>query len=69
MKGWEIVQYGPNKSRAKTLELTADHAKERFSVNVEFWEKRNDGDSDPKLIVNVISACYEVPEGENADQY
>lgn len=67
-RGWKIVEYGRNSSRAKTLELTADHTGKEFSVNVEFWaesgEKRK-----PMLVVNVVSACYSTRGGERVREY
>ncbi|WP_329068570.1 hypothetical protein [Streptomyces sp. NBC_01429] len=66
-EGWEIVQYGPNSSRDKTLELTADHAEKKLGLNVELWEQSEGEDGKPKLIVNVISACYQAPDGEEVD--
>ncbi|MFU0438599.1 MULTISPECIES: hypothetical protein [Streptomyces] len=68
--GWKIVGYGPNSSKAKSLELTADHIEKKFAVKVELWEKNSGGDSnEPTLLVNVVSACYQVPEGEKIDRY
>ncbi|MFF7254719.1 hypothetical protein [Streptomyces microflavus] len=68
--GWKVVGYGPNSSKAKSLELTADHVEKKFAVKVEFWEKNSGGDTnDPTLLVNVVSACYQVPEGEKVDRY
>ncbi|WP_260988182.1 hypothetical protein [Streptomyces sp. CFMR 7] len=68
--GWKIVGYGPNSSKAKSLELTADHIEKKFAVKVELWEKNSGGDSnEPTLLVNVVSACYRVPEGEKIDRY
>ncbi|WP_136015297.1 hypothetical protein [Streptomyces rhizosphaericola] len=68
--GWKIVGYGPNSSKAKSLELTADHVEKKFAVKVEFWEKDSGGDSnEPTLLVNVVSACYQVPEGQKVDGY
>ncbi|AXK36705.1 hypothetical protein DVA86_33245 [Streptomyces armeniacus] len=69
-KGWKIKHYGRNNSRAKSLELTADDDKRKFGVNVEFWEKNSGGDKNRALLlVNVVSACYEVPEGQKVDTY
>lgn len=69
-KGWKIINYGRNNSRAKSLELTADHNEKQFAVNVEFWEKNSGGDTNPPtLVVNVVSACYQVPDGERVDRY
>ncbi|MET8378440.1 hypothetical protein [Streptomyces microflavus] len=68
--GWKVVRYGPNSSKAKSLELTADHVEKKFAVKVEFWEENSGGDTnDPTLLVNVVSACYQVPEGEKVDRY
>ncbi|GGU66980.1 MULTISPECIES: hypothetical protein [Streptomyces] len=68
--GWKIVGYGPNSSKAKSLELTADHIEKKFAVKVELWEKNSGGDSnEPTLLVNVVSACYQVPEGQRVDGY
>ncbi|MFJ1645526.1 hypothetical protein [Streptomyces sp. NPDC088258] len=66
-EGWEIVEYGPNSSRDRTLELTADHAEKKLGLNVEFWKQNEGEDGKPKLIVNVVSACYRAPDGEEVD--
>ncbi|MGW4273440.1 hypothetical protein ACWEGQ_14005 [Streptomyces seoulensis] len=64
-KGWKIVQYGPNKSRSKTLELTADSQNEPFSVNAELWVSSPTAgpEKDPKILVNIVSGCWRAPEG------
>ncbi|OLZ62049.1 hypothetical protein AV521_43015 [Streptomyces sp. IMTB 2501] len=64
-KGWKIVQYGPNKSKDKTLELTADSETEPFSVNVELWVSSPTAghEKDPKILVNVVSGCWRAPKG------
>ncbi|WP_086726242.1 hypothetical protein [Streptomyces carpinensis] len=64
-KGWKIVQYGPNKSRDRTLELTADSRSEPFSVNVELWvsSPTAGAEKDPKILVNVVSGCWRAPKG------
>ncbi|MEU4496882.1 hypothetical protein OG729_14900 [Streptomyces sp. NBC_00210] len=61
-QGWKIVEYGPNKSAAKTLELTADSEKERFSVNAELHIGGSSAEQ-PLILVNVVSGCYKAPEG------
>ncbi|MEU1227355.1 hypothetical protein [Streptomyces sp. NPDC005828] len=62
-KGWKIVSYGPNNSKAKSLELTADKANEHFAVNAELWV----GSKDPKkknlIGITVVSGCFRAPEG------
>jgi hypothetical protein len=67
-KGWNIVEYGPNNSRAKTLELTADNKEKQYSLNVEFWDERQ-SDGKSMLLVNVVSDCFRVPEGQTVDRY
>ncbi|MFJ1748257.1 hypothetical protein ACIOJD_18710 [Streptomyces sp. NPDC088116] len=67
--GWKIVEYGPNSSAAKTLELTADSEKEHYSLNAEL---RVDTDSSknapsanarPSIQIRVVSGCFRAPEG------
>ncbi len=68
--GWEIVKYGRNNSASKSLTLTADHKERKFGVHVEHWEKNSGGDSNPaSLVVTVVSACYQVPDGETVKRY
>ncbi|MET9496376.1 hypothetical protein [Streptomyces sp. NPDC006552] len=68
--GWKIVEYGPNKSKAKTLELTADSTKDRFSVNAELVVSSPTAgkESHPLILVTVVSGCYRAPEGTKLDQ-
>ncbi|MFD3991900.1 hypothetical protein [Streptomyces sp. NPDC058583] len=62
-KGWKVVSYGPNNSKAKSLELLAESEKEHFAVNAELWV----GSTDPKkknlIVVRVVSGCFRAPEG------
>ncbi|MEU2062165.1 hypothetical protein [Streptomyces sp. NPDC013455] len=64
-KGWKIVQYGPNKSKDRTLEMTADSRTEPFSVNVELWVSSPAAgqEKEPKILVNVVSGCWRAPKG------
>lgn len=66
-RGWEVVRYGPDKSRARNLELVADykHGDKQFSVNVRLLDER-DGDAGKRSMINVnlVSACFQVPEGQ-----
>ncbi|MBR7672159.1 hypothetical protein [Streptomyces daliensis] len=68
-EGWKIVAYGRNSSRAKSLELTADNHEKKFGVNVELWEEKESSGKKPKLVVSVISACYQTPKGEKVEPY
>jgi hypothetical protein len=61
--GWKIVEYGPNSSANKNLELTADLEKEHFSVNAELRVTGESGKKDPLILVNVVSGCFRAPEG------
>ncbi|MHB9860122.1 hypothetical protein [Streptomyces sp. YIM S03343] len=64
-KGWKIVDYGPNKSRAKSLSLTADSKTEPFSVNAELWVSSPTAghEKEPKILINIVSGCWRAPEG------
>lgn len=61
--GWKIVEYGPNKSANKNLELTADSEKERFSINAELHVTGDSGKKEPLILVTVVSGCYRAPDG------
>ncbi|QIB43487.1 hypothetical protein [Streptomyces aureoverticillatus] len=63
--GWKIVEYGPDTSRNKNLNLTADNDKKKVSVNVIKMSKNDT----PKLSLNLVSGCYKVPDGEKVDRY
>jgi len=64
-KGWKIVRYGPNKSRNKTLELTADSKTEPFSVDAELWVSSPTAgrEKEPKILINIVSGCWRAPKG------
>jgi hypothetical protein len=69
-RGWKIVKYGPDSSPSKNLELTADNDERKFGVHISFWRKNSGGDTNPpSLIIDVISGCYEVPEGQKVKHY
>ncbi|MDH2392751.1 hypothetical protein QCN29_29015 [Streptomyces sp. HNM0663] len=60
--GWKIVEYGPNNSKAKTLELTADSEKDRYSINATL-NVGGPADEAPRITVYVVSGCFRAPEG------
>ncbi|MGW1891685.1 hypothetical protein ACWCP6_15735 [Streptomyces sp. NPDC002004] len=68
--GWKIVEYGPNNSRAKTLELTADSETEQFSANIELIVSTptHPNEPEPKILVNVVSGCFRAPRGTDLDR-
>ncbi|MFI6400966.1 hypothetical protein [Streptomyces sp. NPDC050548] len=61
--GWKIVDYGPDTSANKNLELTADSRTEPFSVNASLHITGPSGEKEPLLAVTVVSGCYRAPEG------
>ncbi|MEU6403584.1 hypothetical protein [Streptomyces sp. NPDC046985] len=64
-KGWRIVDYGHEKSEAKSLFLTADSERDRFSVNAVLMVSTptNPHEKDPLLMLNVVSGCWRAPAG------
>ncbi|WP_258047325.1 hypothetical protein [Streptomyces sp. SM13] len=64
-RGWEIVEYGPNTSKNKSIQLTADNDKEKHSVKITHFAK---GET-PSLNLMVVSGCYQVPDGEKVDRF
>ncbi|MFF6878460.1 hypothetical protein ACFY9S_24560 [Streptomyces sp. NPDC012474] len=63
--GWKVVDYGPDTSRNKNLNLTADNDTKKFSVNITYRAK----DNSPHLNFFVVSGCYQVPDGEKIEQF
>ncbi|WP_239570409.1 hypothetical protein [Streptomyces sp. G44] len=63
--GWEIVEYGPNTSKNKSLTLVADNDKEKASIRIVKMSKSDH----PMLSLNVVSGCYKVPDGEEVDHF
>ncbi|MEU8520747.1 hypothetical protein [Streptomyces sp. NBC_01216] len=66
-QGWKVVSYGPNKSKARNLELTADSGKDRFAVNAELSVGGTDPGKKHLIVVNVVSGCFRAPEGTDLD--
>ncbi|MEV2244981.1 hypothetical protein [Streptomyces sp. NPDC049970] len=68
-RGWKIVEYGPNSSAAKTLELTADSGKDHYAVNAELRVDTDPTKNHPSatkkssIQVRVVSGCFRAPEG------
>ncbi|MFI6345908.1 hypothetical protein [Streptomyces sp. NPDC050560] len=63
--GWKIMSYGRDSSRNRNVSLTADNDKKKFSVNITHFAK----DDPPMLMVEVVSGCYEVPEGQHVETF
>ncbi|MEU1487723.1 hypothetical protein [Streptomyces sp. NPDC005752] len=63
--GWEIVGYGPNTSKNRSVTLTADNDKKKVSVKVTNMAK-----SDPPVLsLDLVSGCYKVPDGEEVERF
>jgi hypothetical protein len=64
-RGWKIVEYGPDTSRNKNVQLTADDDAQKASVHIVHMAK----DKPPMLSVDVISGCYQVPDGQRVEHF
>ncbi|MEU7428778.1 hypothetical protein [Streptomyces sp. NPDC040750] len=64
-RGWKIVEYGPDTSKNKNLRLTADNDTKKASVHIVQMAK----DNPPMLSVDVVSGCYQVPEGQQVEHF
>ncbi|MGW8570392.1 hypothetical protein [Streptomyces niveus] len=65
--GWKIDHYGPDSSRAKSLELTAVTTKKKYSLSITLLDRRGRGDDPSMISVALGSACLQVPEGSKVD--
>lgn len=63
--GWKVVEYGPDTSKNKNINLTADNDEKKHSVNITYYAKRKP----QKLGLTVVSGCYQVPDGEKVDRF
>ncbi|WP_405796906.1 hypothetical protein [Streptomyces sp. NBC_01506] len=63
--GWEVVDFGPDTSQNKNLNLTADNDEKKYSVKIVQMTKRDP----PKLSLTVVSGCYQVPDGEKVYRF
>ncbi|WP_246260381.1 hypothetical protein [Streptomyces typhae] len=63
--GWKIVEYGPDTSKNRNINLTADNDKKKVSVNIIAMAKGKQ----PMLSLDLVSGCYQVPDGEEVDLY
>ncbi|MFI6938339.1 hypothetical protein ACIBI4_03615 [Streptomyces sp. NPDC050418] len=68
-QGWEIVSYGPDSSKAKSLELMANHTKKRFSLSITLQDRRGRSENPSQMEVTVASACNQVPKGEKVSDW
>ncbi|WP_251094652.1 hypothetical protein [Streptomyces sp. Caat 7-52] len=63
--GWKIVEYGPDTSRNKNVQLTADNDAEKAGVHIVRMAK----DGPPTPHVDVVSGCYRVPDGQKVEHF
>ncbi|MER5407833.1 hypothetical protein [Streptomyces sp. NPDC002769] len=63
--GWKIVEYGPDASKNKNINLTADNNEKKAGVSIVQMSKNDP----PKLSLTVVSGCYKVPEGEKVERF
>lgn len=63
--GWKIVEYGPDTSKNKNINLTADNDEKKAGVNVVQMLK----DNPPMLSLTVVSGCYKVPDGQKVQHF
>ncbi|MFJ8009321.1 hypothetical protein [Streptomyces fagopyri] len=64
-RGWRIVEYGPDTSRNKNINLTADNDEKKVGVSIVQMVKNDP----PKLSLTVVSGCYKVPDGEEVKRF
>ncbi|MFD9907039.1 hypothetical protein [Streptomyces sp. NPDC059063] len=63
--GWKIVEYGPDTSKNKNINLTADNDRKKVSVNIIKMSKNDP----PMLSLDLVSGCYKTPDGEEIERY
>ncbi|NEA50291.1 hypothetical protein G3I35_29480 [Streptomyces sp. SID10815] len=63
--GWKITEYGPDTSKNKNMNLTADNDGKKAGVNIVQMAKNDP----PKLSLTVVSGCYKVPDGETVEHF
>ncbi|MER6330574.1 hypothetical protein ACF09H_39185 [Streptomyces sp. NPDC014983] len=63
--GWKIVTYGPDTSKNRNINLTADNDQHKAGVNI-VQRAKNDP---PKLSLHVVSGCYRVPDGQEVERF
>ncbi|MEV6674970.1 hypothetical protein [Streptomyces sp. NPDC051162] len=67
-RGWKVVKYGPDSSPSRSLELIADSTEKKFSVNVSLDDRSGEG-KDSQILVDLVSACFRVPDGKTVVGY
>ncbi|MCS0602970.1 hypothetical protein NX794_17380 [Streptomyces sp. LP11] len=63
--GWKIVTYGPDTSKNRNVNLTAENDQQRTGVNI----VRMAENDPPKLSLHVVSGCYQVPAGQEVEHF
>ncbi|MFI0263591.1 hypothetical protein ACH4OW_31730 [Streptomyces sp. NPDC017056] len=71
-KDWAITSYGPDSSPSKSLELTADSVKEKYSVSIRLLDgtgRTEPGAPTALIYVDLTSACFQAPKGKTVHEY
>jgi len=63
--GWEIKEYGPDTSKNKNINLIADNDQKKVSVKAIALAK----DDTPMLTLDLVSGCYQVPDGQEIEHF
>ena len=63
--GWKIVEYGPDTSKNKNINMIADNEKKKVGANI-VQRSKNDP---PMLDLDLVSGCYKVPDGEEVERF
>ncbi|MEV5876059.1 hypothetical protein AB0L75_17845 [Streptomyces sp. NPDC052101] len=63
--GWKIISYGPDTSKNRNINLTADNDQQKAGVNIVQMAKNDP----PKLSLHVVSGCYKVPDGQKVESF
>ncbi|MFE1785091.1 hypothetical protein ACFW9F_21595 [Streptomyces sp. NPDC059506] len=60
--GWKITEYGRNNSKARSLQIRAEHTEKPYKVSIT-WARGESG-GEPLISVSVTSSvCFRAPEG------
>ncbi|MFH8986560.1 hypothetical protein [Streptomyces sp. NPDC017940] len=61
-RGWKVTGYGPDSSRAKSLQLGAEFPERKFKVVITLQDRRGRSKDPSILEVDLGSACFQYPD-------
>ncbi|GAB2614411.1 hypothetical protein GCM10027168_53800 [Streptomyces capparidis] len=70
--GWKIVAYGRERSAAQPMGVIADCTTAPFSVKIRLLDGTPHPEPDAprsKIFVDLLSACFRIPDGRIVDEY